>query len=115
MKKFGLFILGGIAAIVLLSQVGPLIGLAISLAILYFAFKQFMKTDSTLGKVLWAIVGVIALIASASNAPAILGVVAAYILYVVIKNWKKGKKEVVSESTDPFTNFERQWAELNKH
>ena len=114
MKKFGLFIIGGIAAIVLLSQVGPLIGLAISLAILYFAFKMFIKTDSTLGKVLWAIIGVIALTASASNIPAILGVVAAYILYVVIKNWKNGKKEVVTESSDPFTNFEKQWAELNK-
>ncbi|WP_077620595.1 flagellar basal body rod protein [Bacillus sinesaloumensis] len=114
MKKFGLFILGGIAAIVLLSQVGPLIGLAISLAILYFAFKMFIKTDSTAGKVLWAIIGVIALTASASNIPAILGIAAAYILYVVIKNWKKEKQEVVTDSSDPFTNFEKQWAELNK-
>ncbi|WP_453991674.1 lmo0954 family membrane protein [Bacillus nitroreducens] len=115
MKKFGLFILGGIAAIVLLSQVGPMIGLAISLAILYFAFKQFMKTNSTFGKVLWAVIGVIALTATASNIPAILGVVAAYILYVVIRKWKNEKHEVVSESSDPFTNFEKQWAELNKH
>ena len=115
MKKFGLFILGGIAAIVLLSQVGPMIGLVISLAILYFAFKGFIKTDSTLGKVLWAIVGVIALTASASNVPAILGLVAAYILYVVIKKWKKEKHQVITESSDPFTNFEKQWAELNKH
>ncbi|MCC3358455.1 flagellar basal body rod protein [Bacillus sp. REN16] len=115
MKKFGLFILGGIAAIVLLSQVGPMIGLVISLAILYFAFKGFIKTDSTLGKVLWAIVGVIALTASASNVPAILGLVAAYILYVVIKKWKKEKHQVITEPSDPFTNFEKQWAELNKH
>ncbi|WP_449538829.1 lmo0954 family membrane protein [Ferdinandcohnia sp. Marseille-Q9671] len=114
MKKFGLFILGGIAAIVLLSQLGPMIGLVISLAILYFAFKKFVKSDSISSKVLWAIIGVIALTASASNVPAILGIVAAYILYVVIKNWKKEKQEVISDTADPFTNFEKQWAELNK-
>ncbi|MFT4413832.1 flagellar basal body rod protein [Fredinandcohnia humi] len=114
MKKFGLFLAGGIAAIVLMSQLGPMVGLVISLAILYFAFKKFVKTDSTGSKVLWAVVGALALFASASNVPAILGVVAAYVLYVVIKNWKKDKQEKVVESSDPFTNFEKQWAELNK-
>ncbi|MCH1624274.1 flagellar basal body rod protein [Fredinandcohnia quinoae] len=114
MKKFGLFIVGGIAALVLLSQVGPMVGLIISLAILYFAYKQFTKSDSTGGKILWGIVGLIALSASISNVPAILGIVAAYILYVVYKKWNREKTTVVTESSDPFTNFEKQWAELNK-
>lgn len=114
MRKFGLFIVGGIAAIVLLAQLGPMVGLVISLAILYYAFRKFIKADSTGSKILWGAIGILALGASASNVPAILGIAAAYILYVVFKNWKKEKKVSVTESNDPFTNFEKQWAELNK-
>ncbi|WP_257349903.1 flagellar basal body rod protein [Pseudalkalibacillus decolorationis] len=113
MKKFGLIVLGGIAAIVLLANLGPMIGLAISLAILYFSIKQYMKTDSTGAKVGWAIVGLVALAITATNVPAVLGIAALYILYVVYKNWNK-KDEVVKEDNDPFTNFERQWADLNR-
>ncbi|MFE8697279.1 flagellar basal body rod protein [Cytobacillus sp. FJAT-53684] len=114
MKKFGLLIAGGIAAMVLLSNLGPIIGLVISLAILYFVFKQFIKEDSTLGKVAWGIIGVIALMASAANIPAILGIAAAYALYLVYKNWNN-KKTTVVETNDPFVNFEKQWADLNKN
>ncbi|MGM0847221.1 MAG: flagellar basal body rod protein [Bacillota bacterium] len=111
MRKFGLLVLGGIGAIVLLANMGPMIGLAISLLILYYSFKQFMKTDSTLAKVIWAIVGLAALSASASNFPAIIGLAAIYLLYVVIKKWNEEKPEVI-ESDDPFTNFEKEWANL---
>src|SRR5690606_23257894 len=115
MKKFGLLIAGGIAAIILLSNLGPMIGLAISLAILYFVFKQFMKSESTWGKIGWGAIGFIALMASAGNIPAILGIAAAYILYLVYKNWNKTKSEKQETSRDPFTNFEKQWSELNKY
>ncbi|WP_421383875.1 flagellar basal body rod protein [Bacillus salacetis] len=111
MKKFGLLILGGIAAIVLLANMGPMIGLAISLLILYYSFKQFVKTDSTFAKVIWAIIGLAALSASASNFPAVIGLAAIYLLYVVIKQWKQEKPEA-AESDDPFTNFEKEWANL---
>ncbi|MDQ0861752.1 flagellar basal body rod protein [Bacillus sp. V2I10] len=116
MKKFGLLIAGGIAAIVLLANLAPMLALAISLVILYYSYKGFMKTDSTGMKVFWAIAGIIALCASASNLPAVLGAVAAYILYVVYKKWnKKEKTAFKEESNDPFTNFERQWAEMKKN
>ena len=50
MKKFGLLLLGGIAAIVLLHNLGPMIGMVISLAIFYFAFKGFIKDKFSVGK-----------------------------------------------------------------
>jgi lia operon protein LiaI len=113
MRKFGLFVVGGIAAVVLLANVGPLVGLAISLVILYYSFKGFMKSESKFSKVLWAIFGLVALVISASNVPAIVAVVAAYVLYVVYKKWNQ-VEEVVKEDNDPFTNFEKQWAELKR-
>ncbi|MBP3041552.1 flagellar basal body rod protein [Bacillaceae bacterium Marseille-Q3522] len=115
MKKFGLFLIGAVALFILLSQLGNLIALAISLAVLYFVFKQFMKTNSTMAKFGWGIIGLIALFASASNLPALIGIAALFILYVVIKKWNN-KADTIFEKkeNDPFTNFERQWSELNK-
>jgi lia operon protein LiaI len=116
MKKFGLLVAGGIAAIVLFSTIGPIVGLAVSLLVLYFAFKKFMKTDSTMKKIGWATMGLIALIVIAHNVPAILGVVAAYVLYVIYKKWNQPKAEViVKDSNDPFVNFEKQWNELKNN
>ncbi|MFD1739845.1 flagellar basal body rod protein [Bacillus salitolerans] len=114
MKKFGLLLLGGVAAIILLANVGPLVGLVISLAIMYYAFKGFMKTNSTVSKVFWAIFGLIAFAATASNVPAIVAVVAAYVLYIVYKKLKQ-TDEVMVEKNDPFTNFEKEWAKLNRN
>lgn len=114
MKKFGLILAGGIAAIVLLSNLGPMIGLAISIAILYLVFKQFIKATSTWEKAGWGILGIIALLASASNIPAIIGIAAAYVLYLVYKNWNEKKAAATHSSSDPFENFEKQWSELNK-
>lgn len=114
MKKFGLLVLGGISAIVLLANMGSMIGLAISLLILYFSIKQFVKTESTFAKVIWAVIGLAALTASASNFPAIIGLAAIYLLYVVMKKWKEEKPKII-ESEDPFTNFEKEWANLKNN
>jgi lia operon protein LiaI len=115
MKKFGLLLAGGVAAIILLSTLGPMIGLLVGLAILYFIFKQFLKTESTGGKIFLGIIGFFVLMASIHNAPAIIGVVAAYVLYLVNKNWNSSKKTFVKEESDPFVNFEKQWNEINNH
>ncbi|MDQ0230813.1 lmo0954 family membrane protein [Metabacillus malikii] len=110
MKKFGYLLLGGVAAIVLLSNLAPMIALAISLTVMYFAYKGFIKTDSTFTKVLLATIGIIALFASASNLPAVIGVVAVYVLYVVYKKWNnKPANSNIIDSDDPFTNFEKEW------
>jgi lia operon protein LiaI len=114
MKKFGLLLIGGIAALVLLANLGPMVGLVVSMAILYFVFKQFLKTDSMGMKIGLGILGFILLMASISNAPALVGIVAAYILYVVYKKFNETKvKEKVSN--DPFQNFEKQWSELKNN
>jgi lia operon protein LiaI len=115
MKKFGLVLAGGIAAIILLSTIGPMVGLLISLAVLYFIYKQFLKAESTGWKITLGIFGIIFLMASISNAPAIIGVVAAYILYLIYKNWKSSKHSIVKEESDPFVNFEKQWNEIKNY
>jgi lia operon protein LiaI len=112
MKKFGLLLAGGIAAIVLLANLGPIVGLALSVVIMYYSVKAFLKTDSTLKKVLWALIGLAAFSATISNFPAIIGLVALYVLYVIYKNWKKQDIIIEETSNDPFTNFEKEWSQL---
>ncbi|KAB7672501.1 flagellar basal body rod protein [Bacillus sp. B1-b2] len=116
MKKFGLFLIGAVATIILLSQIGPMIGLVISAAVLYFAYKQFAKATSKGAKFWWGVAGVIMLVITASNLPAIIGVVAAYVLYLVMKKWNNNKQVVVKtqHTDDPFVNFENQWSKLTK-
>jgi lia operon protein LiaI len=115
MKKFGLLLAGGIAAIILLSTIGPMVGLLVSLVLLYFIFKQFLKAESTGGKIGLGIIGFIVLIASIHNAPAIIGIAAVYVLYLVYKKWNEKKHTTVKEENDPFVNFEKQWNELKNN
>jgi lia operon protein LiaI len=112
MKKFGLLLAGGIAAIVLIANVGPIVGLALSVLIMYYSFKQFIRTDSTFKKIIWALIGLAAFSATISNFPAIIGLVALYVIYVIYKNWKKDDIIIEEKSNDPFTNFEREWSQL---
>lgn len=46
MKKIGLLAVGMVCAIVLVANLGAVAGLFISLIILYFSFKQFLKSES---------------------------------------------------------------------
>ena len=115
MKKFGLLLAGGIAAVILLSTIGPIVGLLVSLVLLYFIFKRFIKAKSTGGKIGLGIIGFIVLMASIHNAPAIIGVAAAYVLYLVYKNWNKNKQTTIKEGSDPFVNFEKQWNDLKNY
>lgn len=112
MKKFGLLVAGGIAALVLLSTIGPMVGLAVSLVILYFIVKQFLKAQTVKAKIGLGILGVIILMASFHNIPAVIGVGAAYVLYLVYKKWNGGSFSRKKAENDPFVNFEKQWNEL---
>ncbi|MBN9654643.1 flagellar basal body rod protein [Halobacillus sp. GSS1] len=115
MKKFLLFLAGLVALTVLLVNLGPMILLGVSVWLLYIVFKQFMKSDSTAGKIGWVVVGLIILSIAVSNVYAVIGVAAAFALYWIYKNWTSKSEAVHStKSDDPFTNFERQWAEMNK-
>lgn len=115
MKKFMLFVGGLIALLILLSMLGPIVLLGVSVWLLYVAFKQIVKSDSTLGKIGWIIVGLIVLSIALSNIYAVIGVAAAFALYLIFKNWNSNKNETHKQTVvdeDPFTNFEKQWAEL---
>jgi lia operon protein LiaI len=115
MKKFGLLLAGGIAAIILFSTIGPMVALIVSAVLLYFIYKKFLKTESTGWKIGLAIIGGIVLIASLHNLPALIGIAAAYVLYLVYKNWNRNKRVIVKKESDPFINFEKQWNELKKY
>lgn len=116
MKKFLLFIAGLVALTILLANLGPMILLGVSVWLLYVVFRQFMKSDSTAGKIGWVVLGLIILSVAVSNIYAVIGLAAAYGLYMIYKSWtsKKDEDSVVVQSDDPFTNFEKQWAELHK-
>ncbi|MGN1387324.1 MAG: flagellar basal body rod protein [Bacillus sp. (in: firmicutes)] len=113
MKKFGLFIIGGIAAIVLLVNFVPMLGLAISLGIGYLVLREFLKAKSTGAKLIWGLIGLMVISVSISNLPSIIGLVAAFVLYVVYKKWNE-RKVVEDNDSDPFSGFEKEWAKLNK-
>lgn len=114
MKKFGLLLAGGIAAIVLLSMIGPMIGLAVSVVILYILFKQFLTAETKKGKIGIAVVGLIVLMVSIHNIPALIGIATAAVLYLVYKKWNEHHYTLKKEKSDPFRQFEKQWDEL-KH
>ncbi|SFD95518.1 lia operon protein LiaI [Lentibacillus persicus] len=115
MKKFLLFIGGLLAFFILLANLGPMIVLGLSIWLLYVIFKQFIKTDSTLGKIGWVIAGLIVIGIGLSNLYAVLGVAAAYALYLIYKSWRNDDPVgPLKEDNDPFQNFERQWAEINR-
>ncbi|MGG1675216.1 flagellar basal body rod protein [Neobacillus sp. NRS-1170] len=112
MKKFGLFLAGGLAAIILLNTIGPMVALLVSLVILYFIYKQFLKVDSIGWKIALIIFGLVVLSSTIHNIPALIGASAAYVLYLVYKNWNK---KAAPKNDDPFVNFDKQWNELKKY
>lgn len=113
MKKIVMVGLALILILIALASVGPIIGLIISVAIAYFSLKQFLTTDSTVGKVFWALVILICIKSIFANVPALAGIVAIVLLYFVYKKWNENKEDNKIVNNDPFTNFERQWEELN--
>jgi lia operon protein LiaI len=114
MKKFGLFLAGLLAAFILLATIAPMIGFGIGLVILYFIYKKFIKTESTGWKIVLALLGLVVLASTIHNIPALIGLGAAYVLYLVYKNWNTAKKVQIVEESDPFANFEKQWEQF-KH
>ena len=111
MKKFGLLLVGGIAAIVFLVNLGPLMALVITVGIAYLVIREFLKAKTTGTKIAWGFIAFIIVCITLSNVPSLLAVVAAFVLYWVFKKWNDSK---VVESNDPFSNFEREWAKINK-
>ncbi|MFX3619286.1 MAG: flagellar basal body rod protein [Sporolactobacillus sp.] len=113
MKKVLLFILGTVSLIVLLVHIGPMIGLLISLAILYFAFKKFTRAATAGSKFLWALIGLIAAGFSIGNIPSLIGLIALAGLYYAVHTWKNSTNDTAGPSDDPFDHFEKEWKELH--
>lgn len=118
MRHFILFIVGLVAGLILILNVGPLIVLGISIVLLYLVYKQFVKATSTFSKVAWIIIGLIVLSVGISNIFAVIGIGAAFVLYWIYKNWRNQniKETPITETNthDPFMNFEREWQDLSK-
>ena len=125
MKKIGLVMIGIIAAVILLSNLGSLLGMILSVGVLYLAIKKFIKADATTGKVIWGLIGFIGLSTAVANMPAILGILAIYILYVVYRNvewmnkWKMdddslGSLMATIKEADDAESGAKQWIEENQ-
>ncbi|WP_422124103.1 ABC transporter permease [Planococcus sp. X10-3] len=113
MNKFWMTVIGVIAGIIALSNLGPIIGLAFSGVIIYIGVHYYLKSTSTAAKILWAIVGAIGALSAVSNVPAIIGVLAIAVLWYIYKNWNE-ETIAATVKNDPFTNFEKQWDKLTK-
>lgn len=115
MKKFGLVLLGIIAGITLLANLGSIIALAISALVAFAGFHYWRKSVSAFAKVFWMIVLIFGLISSISNIPAFIGIVALLGVYYVYRKWKEQDRNPdIIDSSDPFKNFERQWNDMTK-
>ena len=99
MKKLGLIIIGGIAAFVLLVNFVPMLALAITIGIGYLVLREFLKAKTIGAKLIWGLIGFVVISVSISNLPSIIGLVAAFVLYIVYKKWNERK--VVVEESDP--------------
>ncbi|KGX86838.1 lmo0954 family membrane protein [Pontibacillus litoralis] len=117
MKQFLWFIGSFIALTVLVVHFIPMVFLIGSVWLLYAIFKQFMKSSSTFKRVLWIMIALMVFCIAIANIYAVIGIAAAYFLYIAYKKWRERKQENVlmdNRSEDPFVHFEKQWAELNK-
>lgn len=104
MKRILLFLLGAIAAIVFLANLGPMILLAISLGVSYFAIRKFILANGLAEKVLWGVVILIGLAISLNNIPALIGIASFAVLYYTFKKWKQEKKSRYMDDEWPVTD-----------
>ncbi|MCT2538213.1 flagellar basal body rod protein [Aquibacillus koreensis] len=104
MKTFLLVALAVVAGIIILANLGPMILLAVSIIVSYYAVKKFILTDSVVEKILWGFVILIGISLSLSNVPALIGVASFVILYYAYKKWKEDRKEHYSEDEFLMTN-----------
>ncbi len=102
-----------VLVIVVLANLGPMILLGLALWFGYMLVKKWLQTDSTPTKVLILVVGAILLFIALANSYAIIGIAAAYGLYVIYQKKDDLKEQHLDD--DPFTNFENQWKELTKY
>ena len=116
MKKFFLYSAGFIAAMIALALLAPVVGLLISGLLLAAGLHYYTESTSTFGKVMSLVVALAGLVSALSNIPGFIGLVAIAVIIYIYKSRKNEKVEILTNTKeeDPFTNFEREWANLNK-
>lgn len=116
MKKLLILLAGAVAVCVVLATAGPLIGLAFALAIIFLGMHYYVKSKSAISKVLWIFIGLIGVLMAVSNVPALCGLAAIILLYILYKSWKNEdvSLDVLKKEDDPFTNFENEWSKITK-
>ncbi|MBQ0140850.1 MAG: ABC transporter permease [Kurthia sp.] len=116
MRKVLLTTLGIIAGITFLCSLGHLVGLLLSAALLYAGIHFYLKANSTGKKVWWIIVGILGVASAVSNIPGLIGLLALAAMYWIYKKWQTPSSENVFKTSknDPFTNFEKQWNNIQK-
>lgn len=114
MKKLLLLLLAIVLVCVVLAALGPLMGLAFSLAFIFLGMHYYVKSRSVVSKVLWILIGLIGIMMAVSNIPALLGLVSIILLYVLYKQWKNEEVSIAMNEEDPFTNFENEWSKIQK-
>ena len=116
MKKFLLFTVGSVAALITLITLLPVAGIIISGLLVAVGLHYYTKSNSTFGKVMSIVLALAGLTSALANTPGFIGLVSIAILYFIYKNWngERGEIMIKDESDDPFTNFENEWAKLSK-
>lgn len=115
MKKFLYVLLGITGAIVVLANLGSILGLAFSALLVIGGLHYFLQSTKTFGKVFWATVGIIGLLTAISNVPAFIGLGAIALIWYAIRKWNNEPVTLTASQKDPFENFEREWKSLNKN
>ena len=111
MKKILFYSGAFILACIALTNLLPLAGLLVSGVIVAAGVHYYNESMSTSAKIVCGTVIVIGLLSALSNFPAFVGLLAIVALYYMYKN-VKGERTISKE--DPFTNFEKEWANLHK-
>lgn len=116
MRKVLLASIGIIAAITFLCSLGNLLGLALSAAVIFAGLHFYLKAQSGFAKFMWIFIGIMGVLSAISNIPGLIGLLALAAIYWIYKKWDSTspvfKKTVRND--DPFTNFEKQWNDLQK-
>lgn len=111
MKKFFLYSGAFILVCIVLANLLPMAGLLISGVIVAAGVHFYTESTSRFGKIISVTLVLAGLLSALSNFPAFIGVIAIVALYFIFKD-DDTTESVKSE--DPFANFEKEWAKLQK-
>lgn len=114
MKKFLLYC--GIIFFALIAFVSllPVAGLIVSGVVVAAGLHFYTEAKSLFTKILSATLALAGLVSALSNIPGFIGILAVAILYYFYKITKNNDAAIITKTDDPFTNFENEWAKLNK-